>query len=436
MPHILYIEDELDKAQVRLRILDRSGFQVTTLTGSEGLEEAVRAHDFDAVLLDNELRASSLNGLAILRWLQATLPELPVIFISDKSNYQVVVAAVKGGADDFLDKKDVPEILLAVLERTVSRYEKRRRRERDLLRKRGIFGNSPLMIALWQEIRAAARHRRPVTLTGPAGTEKKQLAETICQLMRPSLRGDFVVVTCRGASADSLSSELFGSRDHTSAPRSRLVGKIESAVEGTLFLDHIDAVPVDIQGELLEQVRSADAVRLIASTECGIKVALRRDILRKDLAEYVADSEIRIPSVHERILASAEDFRDLCDYLIETLGYETGLRPIELDTGARLALESYAWPGNLDELRELLGRLYGLGRTKVYAEDIEAALRAPGRLALGLGLPPFASYMTQIEELYYSDLLRIGAGDWTRMEQVSGLNRDKLRYYLNKYKRH
>ena len=433
MAHILYIEDELDMAQLRLRILARSGYQVVALPGFHGVEAAVREHDFAAVLLDNKLHGSALDGLGILRWLQTNRPELPVIFISNKSEYHDVVTAVKGGAEDFLDKKDVPEILLAVLDRAVSRYEKRRRRERELLRRRGIFGQSPLMLALWQHVREATRDHRPVTLSGPAGTEKKQLAETIHQLTRPARRGEFVVVTCRGASHQSLSIELFGSPDHTESLRQRHVGKIESAAEGTLLLDQIDALPELIQGELLDQLRTVDTVRLVASTECGIEAAARRGKLRKELADYCATQEIRLPSLHERIAAARQDFADLCDFYVEAAGYDLGQRQLDLSDAARAALESYAWPHNLDELRDVIRRLYNRGRTAIDGEDVETVLRDPRRSAQGFGMLPYAQSKSTHEQLYFSDLSRICAGDWTRMTEMSGLTRDQLDYHLKKF---
>ena len=342
--------------------------QVKTAANEALALHALRNNSFDVVLLD--LRLSQKNGLALLDEILTITPRVAVILGTAFATIETAVAAIKRGAFDYFPKPCTPEQLQQVLER-VEQTRKLENRVAELESDSTsasldyiLSSKSPQVQNALELAFKAAASDTTILLLGESGTGKGVLAKAI---HRRSPRGNaaFVTVSCPSLSRELLESDLFGhARGAFTGAIAEKWGKVTAAEGGTLFLDEIGELPLDIQAKLLrllqerdyERVGETDShkanVRLIAATHRNLSEMVAEGKFREDLYYRLNVITVTMPPLRERMI----DFANLVNTHLNYLARQYGKEMKRLSRAAWEQMQSYNWPGNLRELRNVLER--------------------------------------------------------------------------------
>jgi DNA-binding NtrC family response regulator len=457
-PSVLIVDDEAGLAGAIETYLGRKGVAARAVGTAEAALAALSELAPDIVLLD--LQLPGMDGLAALTEIRRERPETLVVMMTAHSSVSGAVAAMKGGAVDYLTKPVDLEELWVVLQRTWETH--RVRGELAYLRARAghsapvdsLLGESPVMEALRKRILQVASLDRlgeagpTVLLTGETGTGKDLTARAI-HAAGPRSGGPFVELNCAAIPASLLEGELFGFEKgaYTDARTSK-PGLFEAADGGTLLLDEIGLLEITLQAKLLKAIedrairrlgalttRRLD-VRIVAATNRDLEVAAREGAFRPDLLYRLRVLTIDLPPLRDR----GNDTTLLAQHFLRQVRDRYALgRDTRLSAAATRVLARYPWPGNVRELAHVVER---------------AALLHPNQLIepghLGLTDEPEAPVTAGAEgasvdfsrgpislEAVERDLLRqaLSFADWnrTRAAELLGLSKETLRYRIEKY---
>jgi DNA-binding NtrC family response regulator len=440
---LLVVDDESYVRESLAALLADRGYKVRTAGSVKEAMEERRLHGVDAVLTD--LKMPREDGLDLVRGLANSHPGLPVVVLTAYGTVRSAVECVRAGARDYLLKPTDPDELTLVLDRTLS--ESRRRRELDYLRsgagslpaRREPLGVSAAWRRVLALVEAAAPADTTVLLIGETGTGKEEVARLI---HRKSARSDgaFVAVNCGAVPESLFESEFFGHRrgSFTGAVADR-DGRFRIAHGGTLLLDEVDALPLAGQAKVLRVLeegsfdRVGDSeptfvdVRLICASNADLKTRVEAGALRADLYYRIHVFEIPLPPLRER----REDIPLLAAAFVEEFAARLGKAVRGLSAETLRALEAYAWPGNIRELRNVLERAVLL--------EQDEELR-PDSLPLDLeGDPATSSPRTLREALVAEEkrlvltALREAAGVRREAARRLGIDERNMAYYLRKH---
>jgi DNA-binding NtrC family response regulator len=425
---------------------------VQAATVAEAMDLAARG--VDAAILDYHLPDG--DGIAVLRLLHQGDPELPVIMLTANTEVDVVVAAVKAGASDYVAKPfevhDVALRLTRAIEATGSRRELRRLKE-DLARPFGfdsmIGESAPMQLVRQLAAKIAESPASTVLITGDSGTGKDLLAKVVHYGSRRA-GGPFLNITCSALPETLLESELFGhERGAFTDARQQKRGLFEQADQGTVFLDEIAETVPTLQAKLLRFLEekmfrrvggSADVkvdVRVIAATNHDLERQVRDGKFREDLYYRLNVMRVAMPPLRER----GPDVLLLAGHFLRTFGREFRKPVRSLSAAAEAALLAYAWPGNVRELRNLIERAVLLAEHAVLGPEDFDSLRGPGLGAApapavaagGVQLPPDGLRLDDLERDLIVLALERTHGNQTRAAALLGLHRDQIRYRMEKY---
>jgi len=365
---VLVIDDEKNIRVTLAACLEGMGSQVTAAGTGETALEALKRQTFDLAFLD--LRLKEMSGLDLLPKLLSRSPHLPIVMITAYATIETAVEAIKRGARDYLPKPFSPaqirHLVTSLGERLhLSRQvEELKERLKEAVPDLVLETASPKMRATLDLAARVAQASATVLLSGENGTGKGVLARWL-HAQSPRAQGPFVVVSCPTLSEELLASELFGHVQgaFTGAVRDR-EGRIEAAHGGTLFLDEVSEISLGLQAKLLRflqekqfervgenRTRRAE-VRVLTATNRDLQEAVRAGRFREDLFFRLNVVEIRLPPLRER----REDIPLLAKRFLDFFARQLRRPTPELSAGALKALESYAWPGNIRELRNVLER--------------------------------------------------------------------------------
>jgi len=392
----------------------------------------------------------------VLRLLRQGDPELPVIMLTANTEVDVVVAAVKGGASDYVAKPfevhDVALRLTRAIEATGSRRELRRLKE-DLARPFGfdsmIGESAPMQQVRQLAAKIAESPASTVLITGDSGTGKDLLAKVVHYGSRRA-GGPFMNITCSALPETLLESELFGhERGAFTDARQQKRGLFEQADQGTVFLDEIAETVPTLQAKLLRFLEekmfrrvggSTDVkvdVRVIAATNQDLERQVRDGKFREDLYYRLNVMRVAMPPLRER----GRDVLLLAGHFLRTFGREFRKPVRSLSAAAEEALLAYAWPGNVRELRNVIERAVLLAEHAVLGpEDFDSlrgsglgAAPAPAAATGGVQLPPDGLRLDDLERDLIVLALERTHGNQTRAAALLGLHRDQIRYRMEKY---
>ncbi len=382
---ILIVDDESDIRMLTAGILEDEGYQTRQADGSETALVSVENRRPDLVLLDIWLQGSKLDGLQILRRIKKHHTEIPVLMMSGHGTVETAVAAIKDGAYDFIEKPFKTDRLLLVVDRAIEAAELRR--ENVELRFRAgpetnLIGASRGIRDIRQIIEQTAPTNSRVLISGPAGCGKEVVARA---LHAGSLRasGPFEILNCASLSPERTEGELLGveSQDGKVANGSR-VGTIESAHNGTLLLDEVSDLPLEVQGKLVRILQDQAFqriggnstvevnVRFIATTSRHLEHEIAAGRFREDLFYRLNVVPIEVPPLRSR----REDLQDLADHFLRRSCEMSGQPIRSFAPDAIAALQTYEWPGNVRELKNIVERMMILSASEPGEEVTAAAL--------------------------------------------------------------
>ena len=360
---ILIVDDERDIRELVAGVLSDEGYSCRTAGDSSAALASIDKRRPSLVLLDVWLHGSPMDGLEVLDAIKAREPELPVIIFSGHGNIDTAVSAIARGAVDFLEKPFEAERLLLLVERATE--TDRLRRENAQLRQGFAIadeftGNSPAINQVRATLKRVANTGSRLLITGAAGAGK-EVAARLLHSWSPRANNAFVTVNSARITSERFEQELFGEEAGGKLVRA---GLLETADGGTLFLDEVADMPASSQARILRvlteqafvrvgghrQIRVD--VRVVSATSRELEKEIAEQRFREDLFYRLNVVPVAIPSLAER----RDDIPALADHFFARYAADHGVPAPTISGETLAALQSYDWPGNVRQLRNVVER--------------------------------------------------------------------------------
>lgn len=444
----ILIADDQPQVLEAMRLLLKSQSVVSHgVTTPAALISAVQANNWSCAVIDLNFSRDTTSGdegVALIKQVRALDSELPIVAMTAWGSIQIAVAAMRNGANDFIEKPWDNTRLLSILRTQISLAQSRRKAlhleaERRLLRQdisEEFIANSGSMQKILEITKQVAGSNASVIILGESGTGKGVVAR---QLHEWSPRRDrsFIKVNIGGLADSVFESELFGhTRGAFTDAKSDRIGRFELADGGTLFLDEIANISWTLQSKLLrvledgefERIGSSRTMnvdaRIISATNADISAEVEQERFRRDLLYRLNTVEIRVPPLRERtddIIPLARAFLTLC-------ARQTNRVNLSLNPRAERALAQYPWPGNVRELRHVMERAALLSRADVV--DTEALWLDANRNQLRIPIMT----LDELEQRLIKQVLSEARGNLRTAATTLGITRQALYRRLEKYK--
>lgn len=443
MERILLVEDSDSLRQALVATIQNEGYSVDACADAESAIEQLKKGKYCCVLSDFKLPGK--NGIELLQHTRKQSPSLPFLIMTAFGSIEIAVEAMKQGATDFITKPFEPAYLVSVLKdvlkhnRIVNRSAYGRTREN-----RPYLTRNPEVQNILKQVEKVARVDTSVLILGESGTGKELIARSIHQ---NSNRKDkpFVAVNCAAMPAELLESEFFGHEagSFTGATQTRQ-GVFEIASEGTIFLDEIGDMPLQLQVKCLRALQEKEIKRVggnknikinprvIAATNHEIENALEKGTLRDDFYYRLAVITFTLPPLRER----KEDVAMLVDYYLKHYSEALEKSDLKISEAAEKLLVSYHWPGNARELENVLERAVIMAEKEITPEHLgihcNIDLGAIEEAALSLHeISGRAARKAEIELI--SRTLNQTLGNKTKAAQILGVSYKTLLNKLKEY---
>ena len=435
MERILIVDDEKDTREFMARALSHR-YEVLTAADAELAMKQLGA-DRSIRLLISDIRMPGEDGLTLMKAAKAVNANLAVILLTAFGSIDQAVAAMKDGADDFMTKP----VDLDQLELRIEKALKAHRLESEVndLKAQldekygmdGIVGSSPAMQKVFRMIRQAAPTEATVLIQGPSGTGKELVARAIHNLSQRS-NGPFVAVEFAAISPNLLESEMFGhEKGAFTGATSRRIGRFEAANHGTIFLDEISEMPLELQVKLLrvlqerefQRVGSNETVktdiRIVAATNRDLAAYVREGKFREDLYYRLNVIDLHLPALKER----SGDVPLLVNRYLKEFGGKS------VSPDAMRLMEAYAWPGNVRELRNAVEKMCVLSPSgEIGVDDVPDEMKRESSKMLStsgtLGETEKAKILAVLEEV---------GGNRTKAAERLGISRRTIYRKLEEY---
>ncbi len=402
--NILVVEDRADVRLSLSLLLEDNGYQYIEAENPQVAQLKLKQYDISLILLDMNFTmdtTSGKEGLDFLNWLQHSSFNQPLIAMTAWSNTDIVVQAMKLGANDFIEKPWRNKQLLHAIQQQLDLCSLQRQNtklKQQLLEpcQQAYQWHSPCMQDLFKKIDAIAATDVSVLLTGDNGTGKSELARYIHQKSQRAT-APFVAVNM-GAIAETLfESEMFGHKKgaFTDAKQER-IGRFELAEKGTLFLDEIANIPLSQQAKILRVLENGEFellgsshtkktnTRIISATNANFSQLIAKEVFREDLYYRLNTIEFVVPPLKTR----CEDIIPLAEFFITKYACKYKLNINILSAEAKQALVDYQWPGNVREMSHIIERGVLLSeRETLSVADLNLSLAKQSSVIDGNTLP-------------------------------------------------
>lgn len=447
--NILVVDDDAEVASALSVALAQAAIRTTRVQTAAAALTALSETAFDAVLLDPGL--PDALELDALERLVALDPFRPIIVLTGRDDATTAVRAMRMGAADYLTKPVAREEVVLAIEQACERATMRRRPD-DASRGRGIepraLGKSPAWQSAVNVLRSAANvSRTSVLITGETGTGK-EVAASMLHAWSDRAARPIVSVNCACFSPALLDTEIFGHEAGAfTGSRGMKRGLFELATGGSLFLDEVGELPLELQAKLLRVIEERVFrrvggerevrvdVRLISATNRPLEREVAAGRFRRDLYHRLRVIEVHLPPLRER----QEDTEVLALHFVAQLARELGRVIRTIDPAAMRALRSYAWPGNVRELRNVIERSIVLCRgeeittAELPPEVVRAALAPSTSNSTPLTMDPPALALDSVIRHHVLAVYAANGSNVTRTARVLGLSRVALRRRLREY---
>lgn len=377
MEKILLVEDADTLREVLSTVLKTEGYLVDAFSDAESALKEMKNADYALILSDFKLPQK--NGLDFLAQVRQLLPHTPFIIMTAYGSIDIAIQAMKLGANDFITKPFEPNFLCSTIA-DVIKHKRIVDRElgKETRRSRKFISEDPQMLTILEQAKKVARVDSSVLILGESGTGKEVFARYIHENSARSQK-PFVAVNCAAFPAELLESEFFGheSGSFTGATQAR-VGLLEIASEGTIFLDEIGDMPPALQVKLLRALQEKEIKyvggnktvkinpRIISATNCNLEDALNSGKLREDFYYRLNVISFELTPLRQR----PKDIELLTNYFVEYFCQTNGREAVKIEDSAWRLLKTYAWPGNIRELENVLERAVILCAKSIKAEDL------------------------------------------------------------------
>jgi two-component system response regulator PilR (NtrC family) len=449
---VLVIDDEEIMREILEALLSREGYDVQLASGgAEGLEMA-KAHTFDAAIVD--LMMPGMDGLGVLAELKKLDDELPVLMITAFASVETAISAMKSGALNYITKPFKNDEVLVVVRNAVERRQLvaentslRQKLQAQSAKFSGIIGRSPRMKPVLDLIIQAAPSRSTILVTGESGTGKELVARAI-HANSPRADRAFVTVNSGNLPPDLLESTLFG---HVKGAFTGAIypkkGLCDLADKGSIFFDEIGNIPPETQAKLLRVMQEREFmrlggmetikvdVRIIAATNCDLRLMMEDGRFREDLYYRLHVINIYLPPLRER----KDDIPVLAQHFLEKYGEENNKRNMELGADALDLMMDYDWPGNVRELENVIERAVVLSSGPRIAGDLipEHVRSAPSFHIPRFVVPPegisFKDVITNVEKRLIESTLEAAGGVQKRAAELLRIKPTTLNEMIKRY---
>ncbi len=444
---VLIVEDEQPLRELLQMELSRSGYKVQTAANGEEGFNTYKEQIFNVVLLD--VRMPGAGGVETLQLMRAesNIPE--IIMFTGHGTIETAVECIKHGAYDYLTKP----VKLDELEMLIGKaYEKNRLRLENINLKlevnkfedHRIIGKSQAIQKVLETVKRWGPTDEHVIIHGESGTGKELIARAVHDASR-RVNKPFVTVNCGRLNINTAESELFGHMQgaFTGATKGR-AGLFELAHTGTLFMDEVSEMPLDVQVKMLRVLETSTFrrmggnqdisvdVRMVFATNKNLQECVNRGEFREDLFHRINLLPINLPSLRER----PDDIIPLAWYFIKT-ACERGQENWEITEEAMSSLCAYSWPGNIRELRNTIRRACILASETVITPDLlpfSPPKTPPSLPASGSNdVQPVPLPLHVIERAHIENILALVEGNKSRAAKILEIDRKTLYTKLEKY---
>jgi two-component system response regulator PilR (NtrC family) len=449
---VLVIDDEEIMREILEALLSREGYDVhLAASGAEGLELA-KTHTFEVAIVD--VMMPGMDGLAVLSELKKLDDDLPVLMITAFASVETAVSAMKSGALNYITKPFKNDEVLLVVRNAVERRllvaENTSLRQKLLVQSAkfsGIIGRSPRMKQVLDLIVQAAPSRSTILITGESGTGKELVARAI-HANSPRAERAFVTVNSGNLPPDLLESTLFG---HVKGAFTGAIypkkGLSDLADKGSIFFDEIGNIPPETQAKLLRVMQEREFmrlggmetikvdVRIIAATNCDLRVMVEDGRFREDLYYRLHVINIYLPPLRER----KDDIPVLAQHFLEKYGEENSKGTMELGADALDLMMDYDWPGNVRELENVIERAVVLSSGSRIGADLipEHVRTAPNFYIPKFVVPPegisFKDVITNVEKRLIESTLEAAGGVQKRAAELLRIKPTTLNEMIKRY---
>ena len=437
---ILLVDDDAELCTEISRFLETKSYEIKTAATVSEAMAAWQEYAPDVVLLD--LKLPDGEGTQVLKEVKSKSGETMVVMLSGYGSIPKAVDAIKQGAEDFLTKPVDPDHLLLALEKLI---EQKRLRNRLLIQeleiadqKKSIVGSSKQQKEALSTCKAAALSDSTVLITGETGTGKHLFAHFVHQ-NSPRKELPFVYVNCASLSETLLESDLFGhEKGAFTGAHQQKKGRAELAHQGSLFLDEIGELPLNLQAKILHFIEygqfqrvggtqnlRADT-RIICATNKNLADEVKAGKFREDLFYRINVIQIEITPLRER----RGDIPLLLDHFLQIYSHETGRPQLQIDDSVIESLINYPWPGNIRELQNAMERAVVLCKSNRLTKSDFPFLTAPlkGESDEPFQPRPLQEALTDFKRRYISQLLQQTEGNQSQAARILQIQRT----YLNR----
>jgi len=454
MASILVIDDDASIVETLDLYLTEEGYNVrTAMTGTDGLNKYVQEPS-DVVILD--IRLPDIDGFTVLEDLKEENENVKVIMITAFHDMETTINAMKGGAFDYIHKPvNVDELDLAI-KKALKSLEMEKKIDGLLMepsrnfRVGDIIGTGNEMREIFKTIGIVSKSRTTVLIQGESGTGKELIAKVIHNNTSPD--EPFIAVNCSAIVETLLESELFGhEKGSFTGAVARKLGKFELARFGTVFLDEISEMSINLQAKLLrvlqemefERVGGKDRVkvnaRIMAATNKDLKLMVKEGKFRDDLYYRLNIVAINLPPLRTR----RQDIPPLIDYLLSKINLDLHKKVVGVSGEMMEKFTAYAWPGNIRELENLLvracvvakGQVLGVGDFPELGKDDPSRAEEKDALAEVFALAEPGKFLTldQVEERYIRKIIKETDKNKGEICETLGISRPTFERKLEKY---
>jgi two-component system response regulator HydG len=444
---VLVIDDDPGMLDMLAARLTKRGYDVSTRASGAEAIEIVEREDIDVLVSD--VNMNGMNGVELCRHVLERRPQLPVILITAFGSMELAIQAIRAGAYDFVPKPFEIDQLALAIERGVAlaRLKDEVQRLRRAVAPPGfgtLIGESPKMTELYSILGKLAESDAPVLITGESGTGKELVARAIHSAGARSA-GPFVAINCAAVPAQLLESELFGhEKGAFTDARSAKQGLFVTANRGTIFLDEITELPLEMQPKLLRALQehvvrpvgsNAEVpfdARLITATNRDVESMVEERTFREDLFFRINVLQVDLPPLRSR----GGDVLVLARHFLDRIAARADKRIVGFSAEAAQKLMAYSWPGNVRELENCIERAVALASfDHITVSDLPEKVRAhrASELVLATEDPTTLVTLEELEKRYTVRVLESMNGNKAAAARVLGIERKTLYRMLERW---